>query len=329
MKKSLLALAALTAFAGAASAQSSVTMYGRVDLSVGQQIGSDSNFLANGSGSRLGLRGVEDLGGGMKAIFNIETRFNADTGSAQNVNIGGYQPIGGAATTSNRFWGARSIVGLQGGWGEISLGREYTTSFLQNQLAADPWGWDTIVATNNSSITRLGSIGQVRNDSAITWKFAAGGFSLHAQYSEATDEINKWDANPFNVAVGYGAGPFVVNFAYEKTGAEQAGDEDMWSIFAGWNFGAFRLTGWYGDGTTRANADHTGWLVAATMPLGQAELRASYGQLEANDTKVVSGLSLGYHYALSKRTTIYADWAMNSELKKNDYGYDFGIKHNF
>ncbi len=87
MKKSLLALAVLGAFASAASAQSSVTMYGRVDLSVGKPIGTASKGLFNGSGSRLGMRGVEDLGGGLKGIFNIETRFDADTGAAQNFGL--------------------------------------------------------------------------------------------------------------------------------------------------------------------------------------------------------------------------------------------------
>ena len=108
MKKSLIALATLAAFAGAASAQSSVTMYGRVDLSIGKNVGSIAKYMANGSGSRLGLRGTEDLGGGMKAIFNIEHRFDADTGVNPNA----------------RFWHARSLVGLEGGFGKVSLGRE-------------------------------------------------------------------------------------------------------------------------------------------------------------------------------------------------------------
>ena len=82
MKKSLLALAVLGAFAGAASAQSTVTLYGRVDLSFAKNIGSEDKDIHNGSGSRLGVRGVEDLGGGLKALFQIEHRFNADTGIA-------------------------------------------------------------------------------------------------------------------------------------------------------------------------------------------------------------------------------------------------------
>ena len=82
MKKSLIVLAALGAFAGVASAQSSVTLYGRVDLSVNKPVGSANKGISNGSGSRFGARGVEDLGGGMSAFFNIEHRFDADPARA-------------------------------------------------------------------------------------------------------------------------------------------------------------------------------------------------------------------------------------------------------
>src|SRR3990167_10976743 len=136
MKKSLIVLAALGAFASVASAQSSVTMYGRVDLSVNKGVGQTAKGLSNGSGSRLGLRGVEDLGGGMSAFFNVEMRFDADTGGSQNFCVtptGATAAPAGACGVANRFWGARSLVGLQGGFGKVSLGREYTTAFLGSQ----------------------------------------------------------------------------------------------------------------------------------------------------------------------------------------------------
>ena len=113
MKKSLLALAALTAFAGVASAQSSVTLFGIVDLSargVDNGIGTRSTINQDGnSSSRLGFRGVEDLGGGLKAGFWIEGALSADTGNA-----------------TGQTWQRRSTVSLMGGFGEIRLGRDYT-----------------------------------------------------------------------------------------------------------------------------------------------------------------------------------------------------------
>lgn len=327
MKRSLLALAALTAFAGAASAQSSVTMYGRVDLSIGKNIGSDAKFLANGSGSRLGMRGTEDLGGGMSALFNIETRFDADTGAAQNFNVRGLTPTGTtpAPGTSNRFWGARSLVGLQGGFGQIVFGREYTTAFLGNQLIADPWGWDTVAAQNG--ITGLGGIAKVRNDSSITYKIGGGGFSFGAQIAEATDAINTFDSKPTNFNVGYAAGPLNASFGYEKTGRV---DEKMWSVQASYNLGFMKPGFFYGKGTTvNDTADHKGMMFTVTAPMGAGEFRASYGTLKANDTTVSKRLAAGYHYSMSKRTTLYVDFANDSEAATSKSAYDVGIKHNF
>jgi predicted porin len=308
MKKSLLALAALTAFAGAASAQSSVTMYGRVDLSVVKGIGSDVKSIANGSGSRLGMRGTEDLGGGMSALFQIETRFDADTGAAQNMSV-----ATGTGGTSNRFWGARSIVGLQGGFGQVVFGREYTTAFLGTQLIADPWGWDTVAAQNG--ITGLGGIAKVRNDSSITYKIGGGGFSFGAK--------------PVNFNIGYAAGPLNASFGYEKTGREGAGNEKMWSAQATYNLGAFKPGFYYGKGTALNGADHKGMMFTVTAPMGAGEFRASYGTLKANDTTVSKRLAAGYHYSMSKRTTLYVDFANDSEADTSKSGYDIGLKHNF
>jgi predicted porin len=320
MKKSLLALAALTAFAGVASAQSSVTLYGRVDLSVAKPMGTDQKALQNGSGSRFGVRGVEDLGGGMSAIFNIEHRFNADTGESQNFNIG--------AANNNRFWGGRSFVGLRGGFGQIVLGREYTTSFLGNQLLADPWGWDTVAA--NNLITGLGGIAKVRNDSSVTYNIAAGGFSFGAQIAEATDTINKFPNRPMNFNVGYRGGPIFAAFGYEKTGREGGGnDEKMWSIATSYDLGFMKPGFFYGRGDAVSGATHKGWMLTATAPMGSGEFRASFGNLKADSTTVSKQMGLGYHYSMSKRTTLYVDFARDGERASDKAGYDVGIKHNF
>jgi predicted porin len=327
MKKSLLALAALTAFAGAASAQSSVTLYGRVDLSVNKAIGTEAKAIANGSGSRFGVRGTEDLGGGMSALFNIEHRFNADTGASQNFPATAQTPAG-STTSSNRFWGGRSIVGLQGGFGQVVMGREYTTAFLGTQLIGDPWGWDTIASQD--LITGLGGIAKVRNDSSVTYKISASGFSFGAQIAEATDSINNFAAKPVNFNVGYAAGPLNMSFGYEKTGRENAAaDEKMWSLQASYNFGAFKPGFYYGRGDALSGAEHKAWMFTATAPMGAGEFRASYGNLKANDTEVAKRLAVGYHYSMSKRTTLYVDFARDSEVANEESGYDVGIKHNF
>jgi predicted porin len=379
MKKSLLALAVFGAFAGAASAQSSVTMYGRVDLSIGKNSGESAKYMANGSGSRLGMRGVEDLGGGMKGLFNIEHRFNADTG---------------AASDAARMFGGRSIVGLEGGFGQVVMGREYTTVFLQSQLVADPWGFDTVVAagagmqvrygeilelttaqiqalpaavkadlgitaatTANSvaaalggstGIFTVGGIGRVRNDSSLTYKIAAGGVTFGAQIAEASDAINNFAKKPVNFAISYAGGPLTLGFGYESTGrittanslsGINIGKKETATMFnAAYNFGAFKLGGFLGNGhSALTGVKHRSTALTGTAPLGAGEFRVMFGDLKADGDKVNRVFGLGYHYSLSKRSTIYVDMVNNSaDLRKDagllvtsKTGYDMGLKHNF
>lgn len=305
-------------------------MYGRVDLSIGKNLGAANKFLGNGSGSRLGMRGVEDLGGGMKALFNIEHRFEADTGAQSN---------------AQRFWTGRSIVGLEGGFGQVVLGREYTTAFLQSQLLADPWGWDTITTRQagaggvvglggNAAITG-GLIATVRNDSSLTYKIAAGGVTFGAQIAEASDTFTNVQKKPFNFAVSYAGGPFTAGFGYEKTGAEGVAAAKWTTFNAAYNLGAVKVGGLIGNGNTATNQKHKSWLLTATAPLGAGEFRASYGKLTADpagaaaEFDVIKQLSLGYHYSLSKRSTIYVDFANNGALNTQKTGYDVGLKHNF
>ncbi|GCL65325.1 porin [Pseudaquabacterium pictum] len=333
MKKSLIAFAALATIAGAASAQSSVTLYGRLDLSINKPTGSALKNMSNGSGSRFGVRGVEDLGGGLSAFFNLEHRFDADTGaqSAGPVAAGN----NANAAPLSRFWTGRSIVGLQGGFGKITLGREYTTAFLMSQLAADPWGWDTVVSgTPTGGLNQLitgGAIARVRNDSSLTYNFSAAGFSLGAQIAESSDTINKFNKRPFNFAVSYAAGPVALMLGYEKTGQVQKDSAKWLTVNGTFNLGAVKLGALYGKGNTDAGADHKSYLLTAVAPLGQGEFRASYGRLknETANVDAAKGFAVGYHYALSKRTTLYTDFLRNTALATNKTGYDFGIKHNF
>ena len=138
MKKSLLAVAVLSAFAGAASAQSSVTIYGLVDLAVTKGNGGTApNVAANGlseaynmkqsSSSRLGFRGNEDMGGGLSAQFQLEQRFTPDNG-----------------IQSTPLYGGRSYVQItHSAAGSIYMGREYGPEFWP-AVKTDPFGWDGV-----------------------------------------------------------------------------------------------------------------------------------------------------------------------------------------
>src|SRR2546421_11201189 len=141
MKKSLLALAVLGAFAGAASAQSSVTIYGSLDLAVTKgnggtapQEGGNGTSKAwiekQSNASRLGFRGNEDLGGGLSAQFHLEHRFTPDNGAA-----------------SALFWAGRSYVQLTSQTlGRGYLGREYGPA-VWPAGAGDPFGLDGVASS--------------------------------------------------------------------------------------------------------------------------------------------------------------------------------------
>ncbi|OGA97718.1 MAG: hypothetical protein A3E25_23510 [Burkholderiales bacterium RIFCSPHIGHO2_12_FULL_69_20] len=307
MSRTLLTAALLGAFSSLATAQ--VTMYGRIDLSLAQPADAVENTeLRNGSGSRFGLRGTEDLGGGLKAVFQIEHRFNADTGSA-----------------GTRFWEGKSIVGLEGGFGRVTLGREENPAYTFGQNPADPWGSDTVAG--NGSIVN-GRIGTNRYSDSLNYRYSDGGFTIAAQITEGEG----LDDRPYSLGLAYAVGPLRLGVGFENPGNAN----DNWVTVKGsYNFGAFALRGLIGNGTNVNGQKHQSWLLAATTKIGAGELRASFGQLTNKDLYVVADrqFAFGYHYAMSRRTTLYADLISetrdNMPADRKSTGWDVGIKHDF
>lgn len=316
-----LTLAALALLGGtAAYAQSSVTVYGRVDLSLAQQADAVKNKeIRNGSGSRLGFRGEEDLGGGLKAVFQLEHRFDADTGTQTN---------------ATRFWDGKSIVGLQGDFGRLTLGREENPAYTLSQSPADPFGTDT-VASNGSIVN--GRIGTTRYSNSVNYRFSASGFTVAGQIAEAEGNTpagtgGLLEKRPYSLGAAYAAGPLTLGIGFENP----ADKDDSWTTINGaYDLGAVKLGAFFGTGHNVSDQKHQAWLVSATAPIGAGQLRLSYGQLKNKDTSTVldKQLGLGYHYALSKRTTVYADVISekrdNIPANRETTGYDLGIKHNF
>ena len=331
MKKSLLALAVFGAFAGVASAQSSVTLYGLIDANMGKDIGSAAKRMSQGASSRLGFRGVEDLGGGSAAFFQLENRYTPNNGVLNGGNTVNGSPI--------TLWQARSYVGLRGGWGEVRLGREYNGAFFHGELMGDPWGWDTVAATLTVSAMRAGDSTFTNVNNAITYNSPnMSGFSFTGQVAESNANcgtsaivgsgvaFGACSKRPVSGGASYAAGPFAVRIGYAAPGT----DGQKWTSFnTQYDLGAVKLWGFLGNGTNAANQSAKSWMLAVSAPMGQAELRAAVVDVKVNDVKTVQGWALGYHYALSKRTTLYADFASNSKAATEKQGYDFGVKHAF
>lgn len=340
MKKSLIALAVAAAIPAFAQAQASnVVMYGRIDLGYNKTSGSPMN-QAQQSGSRFGVRGSENLGGDLFATFQVEHRFNADTGAQSNF----------------KFWHGRSIVGLRGGFGEINLGHNYTPLFW-TQLAADPWGWDTVSQTSN---TQTGT--QVRFSNSLEYATPSMG-GLQGRVMWAPSEVAGRSAN-FGLSAVYNAGPLYVGFGYEKHGHNQqvvnttvagslpgaAANNKALGLTVNYNLGFMKLlanvgrtdvnpvTGLVPDTAIRTNN------LSAVVPLGAGEFRATLGNQSgrtvtatAISASKVRDFGVGYHHSLSNRTTLYADLNRGKttaisgvvSTSTSATSYDFGVKHNF
>lgn len=297
MKRSLLALAALTTITGVAFAQSSVTIFGVVDLSVNsvkngtlsQKLMSNNQLNSN----RLGFRGVEDLGGGMRAGFWLEAPMSNDDG-----NPGGLTFV------------RRSTVSLMGGFGELRMGRDYTPSFW-NYTVFDPFGTNGPGSVFNI-VSSLGSgaTTSVRANNSVGYLLPAMG-GVYGQAMVAAGEGttgNKY----FGGRIGYAGGPVNVAAAYGKTDATGTMADDFADLNVGASFrmGGATLMGQYSkrDYLTR---DQKTMMVGATFAVGKSgTLKASYAISKgAQGTSATDfdakQIAFGYQHDLSKRTALY------------------------
>jgi len=218
MKKSLLALAVLGAFAGAAQAQSSVTIYGIVDTGVtytskaqtpagGTNTG--SKFAMNSGniqGSRIGFKGVEDLGGGLSAVFNLETGFTNDNGGLQ----------GSDSVTGSNLFRRKSVVGLAGGFGSVLVGRQ--TDFADTISAytgvADFGG---VIQNSGSALNRLQ--GTRTNNSVSYTTNNLAGFTANAMYGFGETAGKTTAGQSFGFGVKYDNGPLGLGANYYQSKA--------------------------------------------------------------------------------------------------------------
>lgn len=343
MKKSLLALAVLGAFAGAASAQSSVTVYGKIDMGLGKPIGLDDKQVRDAAGSRIGFRGVEDLGGGLAAVFGFEHRFAPDTGNS----------------ASATFWNGYSNVGLRTQFGVVTLGRHYTASFTEVQNQIDPFGGDTVAALRGVGMLvqpDLGAgLGQVRVSDSIRYDVVMGGFKLAATFAEATQVGGSGTVGgtgpdrPFSIAGSYTAGPLFLGLAYENP---QFDGDKLVNFGVRYTIGPATLRAGYTDGTAPTGGSPLAngqklrsWLLGASIRIGAGDLNVGYAEAEnrTNGNTIGERFGIGYHYNLSKRTKLYVDYghegvssvtngtrtiSLTANGQEKD-GYDFGIQHNF
>ena len=348
MKKSLIALAVLAA-SGAAMAQSSVTLFGVVDATYAYGNGSVANRsqLTNSgyNSSRLGFRGVEDLGGGMSASFWLEAGVNNDngTGGVTNTNNQAATSTGGGLTFNRR-----STVSLNGGFGEVRLGRDYTPQFW-NLTVFDPFGTNG-VGTTQTLNSSLGGPTTLRASNAIGYFLPGnlGGFYGQAQYymgENLSNAANKKDGNGLALRVGFANGPINVALAVSET-KFLSGDIQSINVGGQYDLGVAKIMAHYSQDEVDGGADGKGFLVGGLIPMGAGEIRVAYSTYEVNTAGPdprSNKIALGYVHNLSKRTALYttvarvgnkngAASALNGAVTaagRNSTGYDIGIRHSF
>ena len=339
MKMKLFAAAVAALAAGGAYAQSSVTLYGVVDAGLtyankvpngngggSSRVGLDSGGL---SGSRWGLRGVEDLGGGLKGIFNLESGFNLDNGtSAQN----------------NRLFGRNAYVGLQGQWGQLTLGRQ------QNLLYDFSLMYDPMAIATRYSLASQDQYFAGRADNAVKYIGTFGGLSVSALYAFNRDGNEQAGLSKlgreWSLGANYAGGPFSIGAVYDQsngvagsatTFAAQsalADNKEQRATIAGtYAFGPAKLYAgyrWYkanyavspvaGSGNLRSNLYWAGLGYQATPALSLTGT-AYYQQFKNSNTGNPWLFVVGTDYALSKRTDAY----FNVAYAKNSSGSALGV----
>jgi len=369
MKKTLLAVALAAGFAGVAQAETSVTLYGLIDAGIGynQVKGNGEKASRIGSvdgvnsGSRFGLRGSEDLGDGLKAVFTLEA---------------GFSPNDGNSAQGGRLFGRQATIGLQSdSWGQLDFGRQ--TNLASKYFAGiDPSGISFGQATMGTSFStantmRLDNMVLYQTPSFSGFKFGVG-YSFNADDTKGgefrTNNNNRvltvggrYQNGPLDVALSYdnfrpdssrtkgqydtdNVQAYILGGAYDfevvKVSAAFGQTFDGW--FVGTNIDGLNEVGGTGLGSwkladgSRVNS----YLLGLSAPIGGAStIWASWQRADVNNSRLTGDdatsntFSLGYTYDLSKRTNLYAmgsygdNWAFQDDLRSTAVAV--GLRHRF
>ncbi|QNB09327.1 porin [Herbaspirillum frisingense] len=316
MKKSLLALAVLGAFAGAAQAQSSVTIYGIVDTGIAYSSkvtgapggGTGSKFGVNSGviqGSRIGFKGVEDLGGGLSAVFNLEAGFTNDDGGLQ----------GSDNVTSSNLFRRKSVVGLAGGFGTVLLGRQ--TDFadtISAYTSVNDFGG--VVNNSGSGLSRLQG---VRTNNSINYTTTnLSGFTGNLIYGFGETAGKTSAGQSFGIGGKYDNGPLGlgINYYQSKAGATPS-DVSLIPITA---VGATpAATNVYTNAANVGSSAQKVLNVVASYQFGPARVYANYSRVKQDlNTIGTAGFTSARTLGASKKADMYevgTSYALSPSLK--------------
>lgn len=342
MKKTLLATALLAGFVGAAQAETSVTLYGvaATGLTYTKVNGGNSKVgLTDGTdtgpfGSRWGLKGTEDLGGGLSTIFQVESGFNLNSGER---NQGG------------RLFGRQAFVGLSGAsWGTLTVGRQY--NFYDSWMSVVSNPFDTSYGTAGSfGAADLGA-DYPRLDNAVLYQSPSfGGLQFGLGYSFNIDDTalsgasTSENARGITAGVTYTAGPLVLAATYDQvrlpSSLQGVGTlpttARVYALGASYDFEIFKLHAGYSHATNgvpaalffQDGAALNSYQLGVTVPVGGAtSVLASWQLVDSKvaDVETAQVYSLGVKYDLSKRTSVFAYGSYGKNFIVNS-GYSYVV----
>ncbi len=358
MKKTLIALAVFGTFSGAALANgNNVQLYGLIDMGVthfdgisnGKGGTTSSTGVSSGvqSGSRIGLKGTEDLGGGMSVFFDAETGFCA-AGTTQAAVVGSGKVASGGYCTGGGFMQRQSYVGLQGDFGQVIGGRMYNADF-NNEANMDPFGYgltgdignmglagarsDQVLAyvtPNLSGFTGVAAYvfsinGTVANDAAASTSNVPRAWTVNGEY----------DNGPITAGLNYTQ---ATNVTQASAAAVNDGKMDLYQIYGAYNFGVAKVSGIYEhQKMDYYNGANKFWMLGLTVPVGPGSILASYSERQ-NDMSTTTApavtsqgtakqYAIGYTYSLSKQTNLYASYAhiSNNAATATQVGTAFAV----
>jgi len=307
MKKFTLSAIALVAAAVAAPAfaQSSVTLYGRMNTTIETQKENNAGrkWVVANNASRIGLKGVEDIGGGLKASFNLEHGLNSDTG---------------ASTGGTTFWGREAWVQLAGDFGALRLGSFTPESYFATADYISMHNHDT-----GSSEDALYAFGPwVKNNKVGYFTPTMGGFN--ASFSMAAGEGTQKRA--YDIAANYDMGPLHLGF-----GIADQGNTDQWAVRGLYEMGAFTFGAYYNVAKNYVSytSKYKAARLAVMYTMGASEFHVNYGRATNGDQ-----MTLGYNYNLSKRTKLYGYYTDRDTARQTNNAGEFsslafGVRHNF
>lgn len=332
MKKSILALALLGAFSGAAMAQSSVTIYGIVDAGIAYKDAGAGKVTSLDSGlnstSRLGFKGTEALSGGLKANFNLELKLSTDNGS-----------------NDTNLFARGAWVGFSGDdFGQVNFGRHKALTYIYG-AAIDPF-MDGLLGKTDLMF----KINNVRDNSVTYISNSMSGFSVAGQYGFGEKAGNATANRVTSIAASYVNGPINANVVWDDvkdTNGNRAVAGGKLLAGVSYDFGGFKLHGMYEENkgsvslTNLAETKEQLYVIGATIKDGNNTFMTSY-----TDSKVKTAVSsdsnrfaLGYTYDLSKRTNLYTSVArVSNESKVKTLAdvngatarlFNVGIRHKF